>query len=52
MTDDDKDMPEMYEPTAEELSARNRRSIAIGVGLAAFMVFVFFTMLLKAGAIG
>ena len=45
-------MPETYEPTAAELAARNRRNIAIGIGLVAFMVFVFITMLARAGALG
>lgn len=42
---------ETYEPTEKELAARKRRNIAIGAGLALFMVFVFFTMLSRAGAI-
>lgn len=45
------DQLDLIEPTEKELAARNRRNIAIGVGLAVFMVFVFFTMLSRAGAI-
>lgn len=51
MTDQDNVMTDGYTPTSDELAARNRRNIAIGIGLALFMVFVFFTMLLRAGAI-
>ena len=47
MTDDQNGV----EPTPKELAARNRRNIAIGIGLALFMVFVFFTMLSRAGAL-
>lgn len=32
------------EPSEEELKARNRRNVAIALSLAAFMVFVFITM--------
>lgn len=42
---------ERYTPTGEELAARRKRSMAIALSLAAFMLFVFFTMLSKAGAI-
>ena len=35
------------EPTPEELKARGRRSIAIAVALAAFMIFVFVTMVTR-----
>ena len=36
-------------PTDEELSARRKRSAAIGLGLGAFAVLVFFLMLYKIG---
>lgn len=45
------DMENGVEPTEKELAARNRRNIAIGLGLALFMVFVFFTMLSRAGVL-
>ena len=45
------DAPETYQPTKEELTARNKRSVAIALGLVAFMVFVFLTMLARAGAL-
>ena len=32
------------EPSPEELKARTKRNIAIAVSLAAFMIFVFVTM--------
>lgn len=35
------------EPTPEELKARGRRSVAIAVALAAFMIFVFVTMITR-----
>ena len=35
------------EPTPEELKARGRRSAAIAVALAAFMIFVFVTMITR-----
>ncbi len=38
-------------PTPAQLAARNKRNIAIGLSLAAFMIFVFFTMLMRVGAI-
>ena len=34
-----------HEPTAQELKARGKRNIAIAVGLALFMTFVFVTMI-------
>lgn len=40
-----------YTPTPEEYKARNKRNIAIALLLAAFMLFVFFTMLVRTGAI-
>ncbi|MGJ8563144.1 MAG: hypothetical protein ACSHXY_06285 [Alphaproteobacteria bacterium] len=40
-----------YQPTEAELSARRKRNVAIGLLLAAFMVFVFFSMLARVGAI-
>jgi len=33
-----------HEPTPAELKARNKRNIALAVGLALFMIFVFVTM--------
>lgn len=39
--------PEVYQPTDEELKARNRRNVAIAVALTGFMVFVFVTMILR-----
>ena len=40
--------PEQFiEPTAEELKARGKRNIAIAVSLAAFMIFVFVTMVTR-----
>ncbi len=38
-------------PTDTQLAARRKRNIAIGLSLAAFMVFVFFSMLARVGAI-
>lgn len=38
---------DFIEPTAEELKARGRRNIAIAVALAAFMIFVFVTMVTR-----
>ena len=35
------------EPSTEELKARGRRSVAIAVALAAFMIFVFVTMITR-----
>jgi hypothetical protein len=32
-------------PTEAELKARGKRNVALGIGLAAFMVFVFVTMI-------
>jgi len=40
-----RDAPDSFiEPKAEELKARGRRNVAIGVALAAFMIFIFVTM--------
>jgi hypothetical protein len=33
-----------HEPTPAELKARNKRNIALALGLAIFMIFVFVTM--------
>jgi len=41
--------PVRYEVTDQELKARNKRNLAIAFALLAFMVFVFFTMLGRAG---
>ena len=38
---------EFHEPTPEELKARNKRNIALAVGLALFMIFVFVTMVAR-----
>lgn len=35
---------QFIEPAPEELKARGKRNIAIAVSLAAFMIFVFVTM--------
>ena len=35
---------EFHTPTPEELRARNKRNVAIALGLALFMLFVFVTM--------
>jgi len=35
---------DFHKPTAEELKARNKRSVAIALALALFMIFVFVTM--------
>ncbi|RKQ69270.1 hypothetical protein DES40_2069 [Litorimonas taeanensis] len=44
-----RDAPKDFvEPTAAELKARNRRNVGIAVALAAFMVFVFVTMISSA----
>ena len=44
--------PEIYQPTEEELKARNRRNVAIALSLAGFMAFVFVTMLVRSGTFG
>ncbi len=36
---------EFREPTREELLARNKRNIALAIGLVVFMVFIFITMI-------
>lgn len=41
--------PETYIPSDDELKARRKRNLAIAFGLAAFMVFVFLTMLGRIG---
>ena len=35
---------DFHRPTSQELKARNKRSVAIALGLALFMIFVFVTM--------
>jgi hypothetical protein len=40
---------EYIKPTAEELKARNKRNVAIALGLAAFMILVFLLLLYKYG---
>lgn len=50
MTDEKK--PEYVQMSEEEMSARNKRNIAMAVALFGFMLFVFFSMLLRTGAIG
>jgi hypothetical protein len=47
MTDEN----DLYTPTQKELAARRKRNIALALILGAFMVFVFFTMLSRGGAI-
>lgn len=38
-------------PTEAQLAARRKRNVALGLTLAAFMVFVFLSMLTRAGAL-
>lgn len=45
------DNNDLYTPTAAEIAARRKRNIAIALVLAAFMAFVFLTMLSRAGAL-
>lgn len=45
------DDPSTYVPTEAELAARRKRNVALGIALAAFMVFVFLAMLARVGAI-
>lgn len=54
MSDDPKkiaqyrDRPTQFvEPNAAELKARKKRNVALAVGLAAFMLFVFVTMITR-----
>jgi len=50
MTDPQKpDIMEYVEPTEAELKARNKRNIAIALGLAGFMLMVFLMLLYKYG---
>jgi len=42
---------EFIQPDEAALKARNKRNIWIALGLAAFMVFAFFTVLSRSGAI-
>lgn len=43
-----RDKPKTFvEPTEAELKARNRRNVAIALSLAAFMLFVFITMVMS-----
>ena len=51
MSDNKDTYPETYQPTEQELAARNKRNAAIGIGLAVFMIFVFLTMLSRVGVI-
>lgn len=45
-----RDRPKQFlAPNAEELKARNKRNVAIAVGLAAFMAFIFVTMVTRSG---
>jgi hypothetical protein len=39
------------EVSPQQLAARNKRNIAIAITLAAFMIFVFFSMLIRLGVI-
>jgi len=43
--------PETYQPTGEELKARNRRNIGLALALAGFMLFVFITMVTRSGGV-
>jgi len=44
---------EYFTPTGDELRARNKRNVALAIGLLLFMVFVFVTMITRAsGATG
>ncbi len=46
-----RDKPTRFvEPNAAELKARGRRNIGIAVALAAFMIFVFVTMVTRGSA--
>jgi len=46
-----RDKPQNFvEPNAAELKARGRRNIGIAVALAAFMIFVFVTMVTRGSA--
>ncbi|WP_371397680.1 hypothetical protein [Fretibacter rubidus] len=38
---------QFVEPNEQELKARNKRNIAIAIGLATFMAFVFITMITR-----
>lgn len=43
-----RDRPQHFiQPNDAELKARHKRSIAIAIGLAAFMAFVFITMITR-----
>lgn len=43
-----RDTPQHFtQPTEQELKARNKRSYAIAIALAAFMAFVFITMITR-----
>lgn len=43
-----RDRPQHFvQPNDAELKARNKRSIAIAIGLATFMAFVFITMITR-----
>lgn len=43
-----REAPEHFiQPTPEELKARGKRNIAVAVALAAFMIFVFVTMVTR-----
>lgn len=44
--------PDGYQPSPEELKARNRRNIAIALLLLAFMVFVFITIIVRGSSAG
>lgn len=43
-----REAPEQFiEPTPDELKARSKRNIAVAVSLAAFMIFIFVTMVTR-----
>lgn len=42
---------EFVKPDPAAIKARNKRNVYIALGLAGFMIFVFFTLLSRMGAI-
>lgn len=40
---------EFHAPSEAEIKARSKRNVAIAIGLAAFMIFVFVTMIARGG---
>jgi len=45
--DGQEEYPEVYTPSPDELKARNRRNLAIAALLAAFMIFVFMSIIMR-----